>query len=298
MAKKLLFKLEIAPALRKLEVLSKSLINTNVLGAYKSVFKGRGLEFAGYRGYTPNDDSLLIDWKASARTGELLLKEYIEERDINIFFILDASSSMLFGSIDKLKIEYAIELVASLSNAVLEAGDNVGIALVNDKVIAKIYPSGGKQQLYNITKLIIDPDLYEGRFKFNIASNFALNYLKESSVLIIVSDFISLDKGWEERLKLLSKKFDVIGIMVRDQRDKTLPKESGEIVIGDPHSNETLLIDPKMIKNAYESIIKKQEIEIEKTFHKNSADFVNLSTDKPFIKPILNLFKERAIKWK
>lgn len=298
MAKKLLFKLEIAPALRKLEVLSKALINTNVLGAYKSVFKGRGLEFAGYRQYTPDDDASLIDWKASARTGETLIKEYVEERDINIFFILDSSASMLFGSIDKLKIEYAIELVASLANAVLEVGDNVGIVLVSDDVIAKIYPQGGKQQLYNITKLIVNPDIYGGRFRFKIASDFALNYLKESSVLIFVSDFIYLEKDWEESLKLITKKFDVIGIMVRDQRDRTLPEGSGEIVIADPHSTKTLLIDPKLLKNAYESMIKKQEIEIEKAFHRNEADFLNISTDKPFVKPILNLFKERAIRWK
>ncbi|MEK6835774.1 MAG: DUF58 domain-containing protein [Nanoarchaeota archaeon] len=298
MAKKLLFKLEITPALRKLQALSKTLVTTRALGAYRSVFKGKGLEFAGYRPYSQDDDASLIDWKASIRTGEILIKEYVEARDINVFFILASSASMLFGSIEKLKIEYAIELVSAMANAILEVGDNVGIALISNKVITKIYPEKGRQQIYNITRLLVNPDNYGGRFMFKVATEFALHYLKESTVLIIVSDFIYLDKDWEYSLKLLTKKFDVIGIMTRDPRDRTLPEDAGEIVIADPHSNKTLLVDPAIIKPAYEKMIREQELEIEHIFHKNVADFIDISTDKSFVQPVLTLFRERALRWK
>ena len=227
-----------------------------------------------------------------------MVREYVEQRDINVFFILDASANMLFGSVKKLKIEYAIELVTAMANAILGVGDNVGIALINDKFIAKIYPQKGRQQIYNITRLMINHDNYGGHFRFKAAAEFALHYLKGFNILVIVSDFFNLDKNWEESLKLIAKKFDVVGIMVRDPRDRTFPEDAGEIVIGDPHSNKTLLIEPALIKGAYEKIIKDQELEIEHKFHKNMADFVNIPTDKSFVEPILTLFKERALKWR
>ena len=143
MPAKKFFKVDLTPAVRRLEIISKGLVNTRVMGGYLSVFKGRGLEFAGYTPYDPDVDSRSIDWKATARTGDILMKEYIQERDINVFFVVDASSNMLFGSTDKLKIEYAIELIAGLSHAALEAGDRVGFALVSDKVVKKLIPDKG-----------------------------------------------------------------------------------------------------------------------------------------------------------
>ena len=134
------FKVDLVPALRRLEILSKGLTSSKIIGAYKSVFKGKGLEFSGYRGYTLEDDSNLIDWKASARTNEILIKEYSEERDVDVFFLVDCSPRMLFGSTEKLKAEYVIELTASLSHAILEAGDSAGLALYSDDVKADILP--------------------------------------------------------------------------------------------------------------------------------------------------------------
>ena len=108
--------IDLLPVLRKIPFVKKGLLTSTTVGAYKSVFKGRGLEFAGYRPYSTTDDASLIDWKATARTGDVLVREYIEERNLNIIFLFDVSDSMLFGSTDKLKAEYAAELVASLSS--------------------------------------------------------------------------------------------------------------------------------------------------------------------------------------
>ena len=91
--------------MKEFEIAIKKMVFTRIVGRYTSIFRGKGLEFDTYRNYSPGDDASFIDWKASARANELLVKEYVEERDVKIFFLVDVSSSMVFGSTEKLKNE-------------------------------------------------------------------------------------------------------------------------------------------------------------------------------------------------
>src|SRR3989344_2496505 len=121
-------RVKLAPAIRQLEVVTRGMVSTRLIGQYKSVFKGKGLEFA------------------SRRANQLLVKQFVEERNLEVFFLIDTSASMVFGSTEKLKNEYVAELVASLAYVILESGDSVGFALFNEKIIAKFPPANGKNQ--------------------------------------------------------------------------------------------------------------------------------------------------------
>ena len=121
--------LELSESIKRLKIFTNQIVNTSFVGGYKSVFKGHGMEFEDYREYTPNDDASTIDWKASVRSKQLLVREFVEERNLNVFFLIDASSSMVYGSTDKLKMEYAAEIVATLSYTILQAGDSISFAL-------------------------------------------------------------------------------------------------------------------------------------------------------------------------
>ena len=117
-------------SLSRLDLAIKGLTTTQFLGQYQSVFKGQGLEFADYRTYTQGvDDASLIDWKASRRANNLLVKEFIEERNLEVIFMVDVSSQMLAGSVQKLKAEYIAEIVAAMGYSILKAGDAVGLLL-------------------------------------------------------------------------------------------------------------------------------------------------------------------------
>jgi len=129
-------KLDLSEGIKRLKILTTQIVNTKFVGGYKSVFKGRGLEFKDYRPYTPDDDASTIDWKASVRANKLFVRDFEEERNLNVFFLVDVSSSMVYGSIDKLKIEYVGELTAALSFVVLNAGDSVGFALFSDRIVS------------------------------------------------------------------------------------------------------------------------------------------------------------------
>ena len=99
---------------------------------YKTLFRGKGLDFDGYRTYAPEDDAQNIDWKASKRSNELLVKQYIEERNLKVVFVIDVGENMVTGSTEKLKCEYVAEIVAALAHLIIISGDKIGFILYNE----------------------------------------------------------------------------------------------------------------------------------------------------------------------
>lgn len=289
-------KIDLTKGIKQLEVITKGLVTTSLVGQYKSVFKGKGLEFADFREYAPDDDASMIDWKASARANKILIKEYMEERNIEIFFLVDTSSSMVFGSTEKLKNEYAAEIAASLSYVMLQAGDSVGFALFNDRIVEKFPPGHGKNQFYIISKSLVNPNFYGYGFDLEEALKFLIGYLRERTVVIIVSDFVGLKGEWQKYLKICSKKFDMISIMIRDPRDRTLPDEKRRVIIQDPYSSKQLVVVPSEIKHEYEAYVLQQEREIKEQFQKAGCEMIYLSTDKPFAPPIIDFFRKRQLR--
>ena len=297
MAKKQL-KVNLIPAIRRLEATIKGLVTTSIVGTYKSAFKGKGLEFEDYREYNSGDDASKIDWKASARTNKLLVKEYIEERNLNVFFIVDVSDNMIFGSTEKLKNEYAAELVASIAYITLRSGDRIGFTMFNNKPVKKSFPEGGMDQFYILSRDLLNPNNYGGEFDFNEALKFLLSFMKEKGLVIIVSDFIRLKKGWEERLNIASKKFDIIAMIVRDPRDENMPDEDIQVILSNPYENKQLIVNTKEIKTDYERIAKEETNKFKQKLTELNVDFIELITSKSFVNPIMTFFKRRHDKWR
>lgn len=291
-------KIDLTRTIKRLEITTKKIVGTQLIGSYKSAFKGRGLEFANYRDYTQRDDSSTIDWKASVRTGKLLVKEYEEERRLDVFFLIDISNSMLFGSTNKLKNEYSAELAASLAFTILEAGDEVGFALFNDNISLVSHPVTGKQQFFKFAKALSDPKNYGGNYDLNNAVKFLLSFLEQGTLLIIVSDFIGLKGEWTHYLRTAAGKFDIVAIMINDPRDIKLPTESYNVVLADPYSNRTTVIDPLYAKLQYEEYVKHQKNNIQETFKNLHIDLLDITTDKSFVEPLINFFMKRHRKWR
>lgn len=284
----------LTPAIKKLQIASRKTVRTPVLGSYKSVFRGQGIEFESYRTYNQDDDASLIDWKASNRAGQLLVKEFVEERNLNVFIMVDVSSSMIFGSHTILKNEYAAEVAASLCYAILNAGDNVGYALFSETIVAKEFPKRGPSQFYMFSKTLVDPSYYGGTFDLAEAMQFALHYLKSQSVVIVISDFIGLKGDWKKYMKLVSRKFDLVCISIKDPHDKTLPKEPGNVVVEDPFSDDQLVIDPSVLKSKYENYVRGEEKALQNYLREINAEYLDLDTSRPYVTPLMAFFRKRA----
>ncbi len=286
--------LDLSKAIERLRIVIKDVVNTKIPGEYISAFKGQGLEFEEYRVYTPGDDANLIDWKATKRANQLLIKKFEEERNLNIFFLLDVSSTMVFTSIKKLKNEYAAELVASLAYVTLEVGDSVGLALFNDTIIKNLSPKRTKHQFYALLKSLVNPLFYGGGYDLANALSFAISSLEKNSLLIIVSDFIGLKGEWRRYMEIAAGKFDVIGVMIRDPTDRVLPEENQSVMLSDPLSEKQILITADNIKEKYEMYVQNQERMVKSAFVRLNCSFVDLSTDKEFIEDIITFFQKRA----
>lgn len=283
---------------KRLLVFTKRLVNSNFLGNYRSVFKGKGIEFDSYREYTPDDDASLIDWKASARGNELMVKQFVEERNMTIYFMIDCSSSMILGSQEKLKSEYAAEFVTSMAHAVLASGDNVGFAMFTTKPVMHNPPSSGLKEYQKIVEALANPKFYGGRFNFREACNFMISALPANAVVIIVSDFIPAETTWKEELGLISQKFDVIGVMIRDPLDFSLPGGMGLVRVQDPFSGKILLLEPNSVSEEYKRITAYEALTVKRAFEERGCDFFQVVTNKPFIVPLLEFFEWRANKWR
>ena len=290
-------KLDIPSLVKKLDITTKALTTSGLKGSYKTIFKGTGLEFEDFRRYNAGDDASLIDWKASIKSNDLLIKQFSEERSLDVFFLLDVSNSMLFGSTDKFKSQYAAEIVGAMGYSIMTSDDKIGLGMFSKEMVNRIYPESGEKQYYKILKQLVDLNLYGGEYKLDETLKFLVGYLPARSLLIIISDFIGLHGDWKKYLKMVCNKFDVITMMIRDPRDRELPLGVGDVVISSPYSEEKVTIKPESIKEEYEAYVREEEKQIEKIFTDAGADFLLLSTDKPFTGPLIKLFKKRSLKF-
>ena len=292
-------KLKVKNLVTNLDIVTKGLVTTSMIGNYKSAYKGSGLEFEGFRRYSLADDSSKIDWKASVRTNDLLVREFREERNLNMYFLFDVSSSMLFGSTDKLKNQYAAELIASIAFTSMLSDDSIGLGMFSDKIVRGLKPETGEKQYYFLLGSLTNTKLYGGRYDLTKGLDFVLQFLEGGSLLILVSDFIGLKNDWQKYVKMVCSKFDVIAIMVRDPRDRELPEDVGDVVIGSPYSDEKISMHPKSsTRKKYVSYVKKQEYQLEDFFKRAGAEFLSLSTDEDFVNPLIKMFKGREQKYR
>lgn len=261
--------------------------------AYKSLFRGKGLEFDGYRYFQSGDDDVsMIDWKASLRGNKLLAKQYIEERNLNIFFLVDASKGMLFGSASKLKAEYAAETIIALSNLMLNSNDNVGLVLFADKEVKVVMPSRTRNQMFLLMKYLSETGLYGKNFNLEGAVDFMLKTARDNAVIILVSDFIHMKRGFEKDLRVLATKFETFALMIRDPMDESLPRGQ-QLMLEDPHSGRQMLVDAAFAAERYRDNALIQKQAIIDTFRSLNVDLLELKTNSSFVIPLVSFLNAR-----
>lgn len=265
---------------------------------YRLLLRGKGLEFEAYRQYAPDDDASTIDWKASKRANNLVVKQYRDERNLKVVFLVDMSENMVSGSAEKLKCEYAAEVVAAFSHLIVSTGDKPGYIFFSDTVKDYMKPAGGTKHFAHFADYITNTSKYGGYCDLKKGFEFLINYVSPAvESVILVSDFVTFDETMKKDLSLLANKFEVTVLMVRDPLDTTLPDFTSEVVIEDPQSGEQLLVNPRVAKRAYEELAKEQEDLVRQACLQNNIDLLEMNTSRPFV-PTLSEFLKTRIKKK
>jgi uncharacterized protein (DUF58 family) len=285
---------DLTPSMKNVDVRAKRKVLSNILeGAWTAMLKGRGMEFAGFRQYTYGDDASRIDWNATLRAKDVLVREFEEYRTVNVYFLLDVSDTMLFSSVEKLKAEYAAELMFNLASAIAEAGDSVGYALYSDHIVAKQHPNIGREVVYKLSQELTNGNNYGGKKDFKSVMNLVNSLLQQRSLIVLISDFIDLPEGWERYIQMFATRYDLLGIMVRDPHDFSFPDLGMQVVVEPPSGGQSLLVDVEQYRKAFESEVAEEEGYIKAVFEKAHAGFVKIRTDEDPFDPLIAYFRKR-----
>lgn len=286
--------IDVSESVVKFESLMEKIFPKRIF--YKLLLRGKGLEFDSYRRYEPDDDSSSIDWKASLRSNSLLVKQYIEERDIKIMFLIDVSDNMVFGSQEKLKCEYVAEVICAMSYVITNSPtDQIGCIFFNNDIVKIITLAPGKKQFDIICHEIMQPEIYGGVSDIKKSIEKIFEWLDPSLTLVfLVSDFIKVNESFKEKFENMGALFETIALIVRDPLDLTFPDVSKEVVIEDPETGERILVNPRIAQKIYEENAKKQLESTKKIFEMCNVDFVELDTNDDFSPVLANFLKSRV----
>jgi uncharacterized protein (DUF58 family) len=283
---------EILKKVKLLEISTRKLVNNLFAGEYHTAFKGQGMTFAEFREYEAGDDVRSISWPLTAKHGKPYIKKFEEERELTLMLLVDVSGSGNFGSSEYFKGEVIAHLAAVLGFAAAKSSDPIGLILFSDQIEHFVPPKKGRGHVYRILR-----DLYYHRprsAKTNIrqALEYAQGVLKKKSTVFVFSDFI--DKGFDEALRMLSRKHDTIAVVVEDKAELEIPNiglvdlqdpETGEIVTVDTSSHafrRDFAAEAKRTHEARNTLLKKAQVEK-----------IEVVTNQDIVDPLIAYFKKR-----
>lgn len=283
---------EILKRVRKIEITTRNIVNEIFSGEYHSLFKGQGLEFSEVRDYQPGDSYRQIDWNVSARMGHPYIKIFSETRELNVIFVVDCSASTLFGTHKYLKSELVTEITAVLAFSAITNNDKVGLLLFSDLIEKYIPPRKGKKTALRLLREVLYFQPESKGTNLGNAVRYLYRLLTKRSIIFILSDFF--DEGYDNELKILAKKHDVVAIQVVDDSEMELPR-LGLLHLYDPETGKRFLINTfnnKIRKSFREKTLRRQN-EIEERFRKMRVDLIALRTGDNYVTELMKFFKKR-----
>ena len=284
---------EILKKIQRIEIFTNRLVNTIFAGEYESVFKGQGITFDEVREYQVGDEIRTIDWNVTARMGQAYIKKYVEERELVMMLVVDMSASTSFGSITETKAEIAAEIAALLAFSAIRNNDKVGLICFTDTVEHFVAPRKGKRHVLRVVRDILHFQPKQPGTNIESALAFVDRVLKPHSVVFLISDF--KDTGYEKQLRLSSKRHSLIAITLQDRREVELP-DVGLIELEDPESGETMVLDTRSeaARQLYTEMNQRADMERRQVFRANQVDSIHIRTDMPYVKPLIQFFRQRT----
>ena len=284
---------DIQKKVKDLEIKSRKLTTHMFTGEYHSAFKGRGMSFREVREYAHGDDVRFIDWNVSARYSHPFTKVFEEERELTVILMVDVSASSLFGTTHQRKKDMITEVGAVLTFSAINNNDKVGVIFFSDKVEQYIPPKKGKQHaLYIVRELLTARPKGKGT-NLNEAMKFFNRSSKQKSIAFIMSDFLT-DK-YEDNLRVIGNRHDVIGLKVYDKMDMQLP-DIGMVQFQDYETGKTKWLDTSnaVVQYNYQQHFLQQSALCKSIFLKAGAELLHLRTDEDYVKILQQFFIKRA----
>ena len=284
---------ELLAQVRRLTISSRRAVEEVFSGAYRSAFRGQGLEFAEVREYVPGDDIRSIDWNVTARAGRPFVKRFDEERELTVIVALDLSGSLAFGSRARAKRDAAAEAGALLALAAARNRDRVGLLLFTDRVELFLPPGKSRSRALRIARelLAFEP---EGRgTDLGAAFGFLHRVLRRRSVVFLISDWRGA--GFDRPLSLLARKHDVVALDVADPLEREAPTR-GLLRVRDLETGKRAWVDAssRAARGAWRASVARRGKELDQIFRRSGVPRLALDAERAAAPVLIRYFERRA----
>ncbi len=284
---------ELFQKVRKIEIKTRRIVDEITGGAYHSVFKGRGIEFDEVREYTVNDDVRDIDWNVTARMGVPYIKKYVEERELTVMLLVDASASGAFGSGNTTKREQAIELAALLAFSAIRNQDRVGLLIFTDRTELYLPPRSGRSHGLRLIRELLAHRPEGSGTDINGALKNMVQALKKKAVIFLISDLIE-DHSFEKTLKIANKRHDVIAARILDPLEIKWP-QSAALMLEDAENGRTAFFPGRQdaALATYAAAAGTYHDATVDACRRAKVDIIDLRSGEDYVKPLIRFFKQR-----
>ena len=273
------------PVIRRLEGLLQ--------GDYRSPARGDGLDLADLREYQFHDDVRRIDWNATARMDTPFVRDYLEDREIPVWFLLDMSPSMAFEGVSVSKHTVLLEFTTLMCRLMLGRGNRAGAMIFSGKVDRTIPSRGGRQQLLHILNAVTDYRSTRGATDLAQVLKDAAAIIRRRSLIFVVSDFISAP-GWEKALSRLAIRHDVVAVRLTDALEMRLP-DVGFLTFQDAESGEQLFVDThdRGFRARFAAAADARNQTLREAFAQAGVDAVELATEDDVLDALMRFAEMR-----
>jgi uncharacterized protein (DUF58 family) len=280
--------------IRRIEIRTRRLVDDSFAGEYHSVFRGRGMEFDEVRPYLPGDEVRTIDWNVTARMGQPYVKQYVEERELTVMLMVDASGSGDFASEGRFKRELAAELAAVLSFSATTNRDKVGLMIFTDKVELYIPPRQGRRHVLRLIRALLAFEPEGTGTDLKLALDSVNQILKRRSVVFLVSDFLDDAERYSKSLFMTNRKHDVIAVDLHDPLETDIA-DVGMLALEDAESGDLIWVDTS--DPAWRQLFVRKTAAFETAKRQALAgagvDRVEIQTDQDYAQALTLFFQKR-----
>ena len=285
---------EIRNKIKNIKIATKRIMRTTLSGDFLSAFKGSGLEFHHIREYQVGDDIRSIDWKSSAKMDDIMVKEFIEDRERTIIVCLDLSASNRYGSGNNLKQTTLDELAATIACIAHDNKDKIGLVCFSDIIETWMQPAKGATHLSQILQTIFTIKPKHTTTAPELPLEFLMQQKKRGAVVFMVSDWITDDQTKLERIVgIASRYYDIIALKAADPCEVKFPN-IGLIDVQDPETGAYITIDARHTNHALQEFFAAREVATKRLFDKYRISALSIAPDAPFIQPLARFLQYRT----
>lgn len=283
---------EVLKKVKLLEISTRKLVNNLFAGEYHTAFKGQGMTFADFREYVPGDDVRSISWPLTARTGKPYIKTFEEERELTLIIAVDVSGSSDFGTGPYFKGEVMTHMAALLAFAAVKNNDQIGLLLFSDQVEHFVPPKKGRGHVHRLLRDLFYYQPKSHQTKLSSGFSYLQGVLKKRATVFVFSDF--MDKSFDQSLRLLGRKHDVVACVVNDAAEYSLP-EMGVIEVQDAETGDVLTVDTSSahFRTQYEEAVAKEKAERDRLLRLSQVERIDVKSSHDYVNPLIAFFKKR-----